>query len=54
MLLAASVAAAQRTSKVARQMMGQGMVNVWLVDKSIKVSLMYARAETKKYHKVIR
>lgn len=39
------MADAQQTSKTAQSMVRQGMVNVWSEDKSIQVSLMYARAD---------
>lgn len=39
------VASAQQSSKTARSMISQGMVDVQTVDKSIQVSLMYARAD---------
>jgi len=36
---------AQKNSKTAQSMERQGLVNVWTEDKTIKVSLMYARAD---------
>ena len=36
---------AQKESKTAQSMIRQGLVNVWAEDKTIQVSLMYARAD---------